>query len=125
MSASQPAASPRTPAFAADLRTAPGCAIIDMQGVLDEAAAPVLNQLWEHAEEATQLRILLNFGAIALISSQGIALLVQHLGRARKAGITLQAFGLNEHYCEIFRITRLCEFIRVWPDEAEALAGLP
>jgi hypothetical protein len=32
--------------------------------------------------------------------------------------------GLSEHYMEIFRITRLAEFMSVFPDEASALAGV-
>jgi len=31
---------------------------------------------------------------------------------------------LSEHYMEIFRITRLAEFMSVFPDEASALASV-
>ena len=34
----------------------------------------------------------------------------------------LLASGLSEHYVEIFRITRLADFMSVFPDEASALA---
>jgi hypothetical protein len=30
---------------------------------------------------------------------------------------------LSEHYVEIFRITRLADFLQVFPDEASALAS--
>jgi hypothetical protein len=32
--------------------------------------------------------------------------------------------GLSEHYQEIFRITRLSDFLSVYPDEATALNNI-
>ncbi len=33
------------------------------------------------------------------------------------------AAGLSDHYREIFEITRLADFMRIFPDERAALAG--
>jgi len=44
------------------------------------------------------------------------------LTRARKANRRLLACGLSEHYVEIFNITRLVDFMNVFPDEVSALA---
>jgi hypothetical protein len=30
-------------------------------------------------------------------------------------------YGLSDHYVEIFQITRLAEYMRIFPDEASAL----
>ena len=54
----------------------------------------------------------------------GVALVVGLLGRARRADLRLMVCGLSEHYMEIFRITRLAEFMSVFPDEASALASM-
>jgi hypothetical protein len=35
----------------------------------------------------------------------------------------LAAFGLSDHYQDIFRITRLADYIPIYPDEGSALAG--
>jgi hypothetical protein len=35
----------------------------------------------------------------------------------------MAAYGLTDHYLEIFQITRLADFIKVYPDEASMLAG--
>jgi hypothetical protein len=35
------------------------------------------------------------------------------------------ACGLSEHYVEIFNITRLADFMTVFPDESSALAETP
>jgi hypothetical protein len=44
------------------------------------------------------------------------------LARARKSKRRLLAYGLSDHYVEIFQITRLVDFMNVYPDEASALA---
>ncbi len=45
------------------------------------------------------------------------------LKRARQANCSLAACNLSEHYQEIFQITRLTDYMRLFPDEASALAG--
>jgi anti-anti-sigma factor len=67
--------------------------------------------------------ILLNFSDVDYINSTGIALIVNLLTRARKAHHRLLACGLSDHYAEIFQITRLADFIGIFPDEASALAA--
>lgn len=67
--------------------------------------------------------ILLNFSDVDYINSTGIALIVSLLTRARKAHHRLLACGLSDHYAEIFQITRLADFIGIFPDEASALAA--
>jgi hypothetical protein len=41
-------------------------------------------------------------------------------GRASKR--RLLAYGLSDHYVEIFEITRLSDFLSVFPDEESALS---
>ena len=45
------------------------------------------------------------------------------LARARAAKRRLVAYGLSDHYVEIFNITRLSDFVSVFPDEETALSG--
>jgi len=35
------------------------------------------------------------------------------------------ACGLSDHYREIFQITRLADFMSIFPDEESAMAGAP
>lgn len=67
--------------------------------------------------------ILLNFSQVEYINSTGIALIVSLLKRARQTNCSLVACNMSEHYREIFQITRLTDFIHLFPDEASALAG--
>jgi hypothetical protein len=46
---------------------------------------------------------------------------VSLLARARKEHRRLLACGLSDHYVEIFQITRLADFLSIFPDEASAL----
>ena len=57
------------------------------------------------------------------MNSTGIALIVGLLAQARKSHRRLVVCGLSEHYQEIFRITRLSDFMQIYSDEISALAG--
>ena len=101
-----------------------GIAIIDLHGEIDLSAADALNAAYAQASGHNPAATLLNFDDVDYINSTGIALIVGLLGKARRAGMRLMVCGLSEHYMEIFRITRLAEFMSVFPDEASALAGV-
>ena len=42
--------------------------------------------------------------------------------KARKEQRQIAAFGLSDHYLEIFRITRLADFMHIAQDELGAMA---
>jgi len=66
--------------------------------------------------------IILNFEEVDYINSTGIALIVGLLAKARASKRRLLAYGLSDHYVEIFNITRLSDFVGVFPDEESALS---
>jgi anti-anti-sigma factor len=66
--------------------------------------------------------ILLNFEEVDYINSTGIALIVGLLAKARVSQRRLVAYGLSDHYVEIFEITRLSDFMSVFPDEESAIS---
>ncbi len=49
-------------------------------------------------------------------------LVVGLLARARKAQRRLAVCGLSDHYQEIFQITRLVDFMTIYPDETSLVA---
>ena len=55
----------------------------------------------------------LDFHDVAYINSTGIALVVRLLADARRDGRGVRAVGLTPHYVEIFRITRLSDFMDI------------
>jgi anti-anti-sigma factor len=105
------------------VRTANGVAIIDLHGEINANAEAALNRAYAEAMAGQPGRLLLNFGDVDYINSTGIALIVGALAQARKAHVPLVTYGLSDHYQEIFKITRLSDFMGMVGDEAAALAG--
>ena len=62
--------------------------------------------------------------AVDYINSTGIALIVSVLARARAERRKVVASGLSPHYREIFDITRLSDFIELFPDLDRAVSQL-
>ncbi len=100
----------------------PRIAVIELHGEINSFAEESLNAAYTEAEAHNPQSILLNFSAVDYINSTGIALIVTLLAKARKAHIRLLTCGLSEHYVEIFNITRLADFMSVYPDESTALS---
>ncbi|MBI3243252.1 MAG: STAS domain-containing protein [Chloroflexi bacterium] len=105
------------------VRQANSTAIIDLRGEINSFAEEVLNNAYTEANQAHPKIILLNFSGVDYINSTGIALIVGLLAQARKSGQRLFTTGLSSHYVEIFQITRLSDFMNIYPDEASALAA--
>ena len=114
-----------TRSLEAQVRHQPRVAIIDLHGEINAFAEDVLNAAYAEAESRESEVILLNFSDVDYINSTGIALIVSLLARARKTKRRLLACGLSQHYVEIFQITRLVDFMSVFPDETSALNENP
>jgi anti-anti-sigma factor len=105
----------------ASVRQEPGGAVLDLRGEINGFAQEALDAAYAEAEKANPETILLNFEGVDYIDSTGIALIVSLLARARATKRRLVAYGLSDHYVEIFNITRLSDFVSVLPDEESAL----
>ena len=110
--------------FSATIRPINGVVAIDLAGDIDGAAEAAMNAAYAQAEAAGSDPVLLNFSGVGYINSTGIALVVGLLARARKSHRKLVTYGLSDHYQEIFRITRLSDFMGMYDDEASALQGM-
>ena len=106
----------------AAVRQESGIAVIDLTGEINGFAQEALDAGYAEAEAKNPEAILLNFEEVDYINSTGIALIVGLLARARASKRRLLACNLSEHYVEIFEITRLSDFIGVFPDEESAIA---
>jgi anti-sigma B factor antagonist len=101
-----------------------GAQIIDVRGEITAASEDALMDAYARAGGEDMRAIVLNFSELEYMNSGGIGLLVTLLVRANRAGQTLHAFGLNEHYRQIFELTRLDEAIGIHASEAEAAAAV-
>ena len=114
-----------TSACEATTRALPGAAVIELSGEVDGSAAKVLTEAYERAvteSPETQGTVVLDFAAVDYINSTGIALIVSVLARARAERRKVVASGLSPHYREIFDITRLSDFIEVFPTLSDAVS---
>ena len=109
----------------AGVRTLPGGAVIALSGDIDGSAADVLTAAYESAvASGDPATVVLDFSAVSYINSTGIALIVSVLARARAERRKVVACGLSPHYREIFDITRLSDFIELFPDLDHAVSQL-
>ena len=109
----------------ATTRTMPGAAVIELTGEVDGTAADVLTAAYQAAVTGTDVGVVvLDFASVVYINSTGIALIVSILARARAERRKVVASGLSAHYREIFDITRLSDFIELFPDLDHAVSEL-
>ncbi len=97
--------------------------IIDVKGELTAFAESVLMQAYNQAADGRARAIILNFEGLEYMNSGGIGLLVTLLVRAKRQRQSILAFGLNDHYRQIFELTRLDDAISLYETESDALAG--
>lgn len=97
---------------------------LDIAGEVTSFAESALMAAYTQAVEAGAQAFVLNFAGLEYMNSSGIGLLVTLLIRANRQQHRLMAVGLKDHYRHIFELTRLNEAIRVFPDEAAALAEI-
>ncbi len=109
--------------FEASVREGSGMAVIDLAGTIDRGADAALDVAYAGCDERGAANVALDFTHVEYINSTGIALLVSLLAKARRDGRPVVAWGLTDHYREIFEITRLADFLEVVADEEAARAA--
>jgi anti-sigma B factor antagonist len=107
----------------AQVRIEGDTAVITLSGDINGLAEPVMAEAYGEAEAAGSTKVILNFADTEFINSTGIAVIVGMLAKARATQRTVSACGLSEHYQHIFEITRLADFMPMYPDETSALAA--
>lgn len=100
-----------------------GASVIDIHGgvVTARSEQPFMDAYAR--DQAAERLVIPNFTRPDDASSGGIGLLVTMLVRANRQTQKLSVLGLNEHYRQIFELTRLDEAIGIYDDEASAVAG--
>jgi anti-anti-sigma factor len=92
---------------------------IVLTGRIDRDGDDQMTRAYSQAHAMGDGEIVLDFAATDYINSTGIALIVRLLAQARRDGRAVRASGLSEHYREIFRITRLSDFITLDGEPSE------
>lgn len=99
-----------------------GVRVIDIKGEITAFSEEAISGAHERAGDGATI-VILNFTDLEYMNSGGIGLLVTTLIRAQRAGHALRAYGLSEHYQQIFNLTRLDEAISIYDDEESAIGG--
>ena len=107
-----------------DRNVGEGIYILDIQGEINAYAESALMDAYNRANSNSARWIILNFDNLEYMNSSGIGLLVTLLIRVQRQKQQLLAFGLSDHYRQIFELTRLDEAISIYGDEASALAAI-
>ena len=97
--------------------------VLDIEGDITAFSEEALMDAYTEGAGDGVKAVILNFTGLEYMNSGGIGLLVTVLVRANRAKQKLLAFGLTEHYREIFELTRLDEAIGIYATEADALAA--
>jgi anti-sigma B factor antagonist len=106
-----------------NVRTKHSMSIIDIQGEINAFAEEALMEAYTKAASNGTRSIVLNFSGLDYMNSSGIGLLVTLLIRANRQKQRLLAYGLSEHYQQIFELTRLNEAISIYESETEAVTA--
>ena len=101
----------------------PTARVIAIEGDLTAASEDVLMDAYTRANDSGVRVVVLDFSRLDYMNSGGIGLLVTLLVRAQRARQQMLAFGLSDHYRQIFELTRLDEAIGIHDDEGGALAA--
>jgi anti-sigma B factor antagonist len=97
--------------------------VITLTGDVTAAGDGPLTEAYQQASGHRPRGIALDFTGLQYMNSGGIGVLVTLLVRANRAGQRLTAFGLSDHYRQIFSLTRIDEAIDLRDDEASAVAA--
>ena len=104
-------------------RTSDTTSVIEIHGDVTAASEEPLMDAYTEATDGGARAVVLDFSGLEYMNSGGIGLLVTLLVRANRLKQRLLACGLNDHYRQIFELTRLDEAISIHGDEGAALAA--
>jgi anti-sigma B factor antagonist len=97
--------------------------VLDISGDVTAASEDALADAYARGAAGATRAVILNFTGLEYMNSGGIGLLVTLLVRANRAKQKLLAYGLSEHYRQIFDLTRLDEAIGIYDTEDEAVGA--
>ena len=98
--------------------------VIEINGEITAFAESALMDAYTEASNGTTKAVILDFNNLEYMNSSGIGLLVTLLIRANRQNQKLMVIGLNDHYQQIFQLTRLDEAIGIYDNESNAMAAV-
>lgn len=93
-------------------------------GDISSASKDAVLGTYEGLDKTAHRQILLNFKGVDYLNSSGIALVIQLLMEASKAGQKVAICGLTQHFTKVFTMVGITKYATLSGDEATALAGM-
>ena len=101
----------------------PTASVVAIYGDVTGSSEPALMEAFVTAVDGGARTIVLDFAGLEYMNSGGIGLLVTLLVRANRQRQKIFAYGLSDHYRQIFELTRLDDAISIHEGEPEALSA--
>ena len=99
-------------------------AVLAFVGDISSASRETILAAYHGIDEAVA-KILLDFRSVDYINSSGIAIIIQMLMEARKAGRrSIGIFGLTPHFTKVFTMVGVPKYATLATDEAGVLKNL-
>ncbi len=96
--------------------------VLRFSGDITSASKAVVLGTYEGLPKESK-RILLDFSKVEYLNSSGIALIIQMLIQAGKAGQSVQTFGLSPHFQKVFTMVGMTKYTKLYSDEPSACAA--
>ncbi len=100
----------------------PGGAVVHLRGDITSDSIDKMRQVIAQALAQKPSRLVIDLSDTAFLSSPGLAVMVQALQLAKRAGAPMFLAGANERVRGLFEISRLTEVFKMMTTVDEALA---
>ena len=97
--------------------------VLRFTGDISSASKEAVIGTYDALDKTAIRQIVLNFKGVEYLNSSGIALVIQLLMEASKAGQTVAIAGLTQHFTKVFTMVGITKYATLFPDEASTLAG--
>jgi anti-sigma B factor antagonist len=96
--------------------------VLRFTGDITSTSRDVVFGAYQEVPAATR-NVVFDFSKMEYMNSSGIALIIELLMAANKAGRSVQSYGLSPHFQKVFTMVGLNKYTRLHPDEATACAA--
>lgn len=100
-----------------------GVTVIRIEGNLDTQTSPAAQEELERIVEDGARKLLIDFADLAYISSAGLRVLLATAKKLTTEQGEMRMCNMNEVVKEVFEVSGFSTIFKVFPTDAEALAG--
>ncbi len=98
--------------------------VLRFSGDVSSASREAVVGTYQALDKASHPKILLDFGGVAYLNSSGIALVIQVLMEAGKAGQIVNLCCLSPHFVKVFTMVGITKYTTIYSNEVSALAAM-